>query len=96
MKPATLAVKGGITGREMACKFGLKEAVNANFRVLLHAANLRHGKERLLLPLRGKGDEDFFALKKIRRLLSGLNPKTWVPKANTLLLDHRRRFGNIY
>ena len=28
---------------------------------------------------------------KIRRLRPGLNPRTWVPKASTLLLDHRSR-----
>ena len=28
---------------------------------------------------------------KIRRLRPGLNPRTWVPKASTLPLDHRRR-----
>jgi hypothetical protein len=29
---------------------------------------------------------------KIRRLRPGLNPRTWVPKASTLPLDHRSRF----
>jgi hypothetical protein len=33
----------------------------------------------------------FFA-RKIRRLRPGLNPRTWVPKASTLPLDHRSRF----
>jgi hypothetical protein len=32
----------------------------------------------------------FFALK-IRRLRAGENPRTWVPKASTLPLDHRSR-----
>jgi hypothetical protein len=32
----------------------------------------------------------FFALK-IRRLRPGVNPRTWVPKASTLPLDHRSR-----
>ena len=36
--------------------------------------------------------EDFFALK-IRRLRPGANPRTWVPKASTLPLDHRSRFS---
>jgi hypothetical protein len=34
--------------------------------------------------------EDFYA-RKIRRLRPGLNPRTWVPKASTLPLDHRSR-----
>jgi hypothetical protein len=33
------------------------------FRDLLHAANVRHGTGRLLLPLRRKRAEGFFALK---------------------------------
>jgi hypothetical protein len=53
------------------------------FRDLLHAANLRHGTDAFTLRA-----EDFLALK-IRRLRPGLNPRTWVPKANTLTLDHR-------
>ena len=34
---------------------------------------------------------------KIRRLRPGLNPRTWVPNASTLPLDHRNRFihGNV-
>ena len=39
-----------------------------------------------LLPLRGKAWWGFF-----RRLRPGLNPRTWVPKASTLPLDHRSR-----
>ena len=34
--------------------------------------------------------EDFYLPLKIRRLRPGLNPRTWVPKASTLPLDHRR------
>jgi hypothetical protein len=37
--------------------------------------------------------EDFFA-RKIRRLRLGLNPRTWVPKASTLPLDHWSRLNN--
>jgi hypothetical protein len=33
-----------------------------------------------------------FSPLKIRRLWSGLNPRTWVLKASTLPLDHRSRF----
>ena len=44
-----------------------------HFRVLLHSANMRHGTNGFTS----------------RRLRPGLNPRTWVPKASTLLLDHR-------
>ena len=37
-----------------------------------------------------------FSPLKIRRLRPGLNPQTWVPKASTLPLDHRRRFRSWY
>ena len=39
--------------------------------------------------------EDFYLPLKIRRLRSGLNPRTWVPKASTLPLDHRSRWFSI-
>jgi len=45
---------------------------------------------RLYFPSEGRRAEDCFALK-IRRLRPGLNPRTWVPKASTLPLDHRSR-----
>jgi len=57
------------------------------FRDLLHAINLRHGTDGFTSP-----PKDFFALK-IRQLRPGLSPRTWVPKASTLPLDHRSRFG---
>ena len=44
----------------------------------------------LYFPSEGRSAEDFFALK-IRRLLPGLNPRTWVLKASSLPLDHRSR-----
>ena len=53
------------------------------FRDLLHAANLRHGTDGFTSPSEGRRAEDFFALK---------IPRTWVPKASTLPLDHRSRF----
>ena len=46
---------------------------------------------RLYFPSEGRSAENFLRLK-IRRLRPGLNPGTWVPKANTLPLDHRSRF----
>jgi hypothetical protein len=45
---------------------------------------------RLYFPSEGRHAEDFFA-QKIRRLWPDLNPRTWVPKASTLSLDHRSR-----
>jgi hypothetical protein len=45
---------------------------------------------RFYFPSEVRRAEDFFTLK-IRRLRSGVNPRTWVPKASTLPLDHRRR-----
>ena len=45
---------------------------------------------RLFFPSEGRRAEDFFALQ-IGRLRPGLSPRTWVPKASTLPLDHRSR-----
>jgi hypothetical protein len=45
---------------------------------------------RLYSSSEGRRDEDFFT-RKIRRLRPGLNPRTRVPKASTLPLDHRSR-----
>jgi len=47
-------------------------------------------------PSEGKRAEDFFFALKIRRLRPGANPRTWVPKASTLPLDHRSRCVCIY
>jgi len=60
------------------------------FRDLLHAANLRHGTDGFTSP-----PKEGVPLK-IRRLRPGLNPRTWVLKASTLPLDHRRRRLKIY
>ena len=50
---------------------------------------------RLYFPSEGRRAEDFFALK-IRRLRPGVNPRTWVPNASTLSLDHRSRFQDSH
>jgi hypothetical protein len=47
---------------------------------------------RFYFPSEGRRAEDFFA-RKILRLRPGLNPRTRVPKASTLPLDHRSRYG---
>ena len=39
--------------------------------------------------------EDFYWRLKIRRLRPGLNPRTWVPKASTLPLDHQNHWVEI-
>jgi hypothetical protein len=59
----------------MSGNFYLNVDFHVTFRDLLHA------------PFEGRHAEDFFALK-IRRLQPGANPRTWVPKASTLPLDH--------
>ena len=59
-----------------------------HFRVLLHAANMRHGTNGFT-SLPKEGVLRIFSPWKIRRLRPGLNPRTWVPKASTLPLDHR-------
>ena len=61
------------------------------FRDLLHAVNLRHGTHGFT-SLSKEGVLRIFPLLKIRRLRPGLNPRTWVPKASTLPLDHRSRY----
>jgi len=49
----------------------------------------------LYFPSEERRAEDFFALK-IRRLRPGVNPRTWLPKASTLPLDHRSRLFSTY
>jgi len=61
-------------------KFCLNADFNVTFRDLLHAVKLRHGTDGFTYP------------PKIRRLRPGANPRTWVPKASTLPLDHRSRW----
>ena len=65
------------------------------FRDLLHAVNLlRRTNGFTSLP-----KEDvlrIFSLWKIGWVRPSLNPRTWVPKANTLRLDHRSRQAYSY
>ena len=51
---------------------------------------------RLYLPSEGRRAEDFFSPWKIQLLRSALNPRTWVPKASTLPLDHRSRYCHMW
>ena len=79
-------------GREMADEFCLKMPdFHVTFRDLLHAVNLWHGTNGFLLPFPRKACWGFFRPEKIHRLRSGLNPRTWVPKASALPLDHWSR-----
>jgi hypothetical protein len=55
----------------------------------------RHGTDGLTSPPKEGVLRIFFALK-IRRLRPGANPRTWVPKAGTLPLDHRSRCPCLY
>ena len=61
------------------------------FRDLLRAANLRHATDGFTSPPKEGVLRNFSPLK-FRRLRLGLNPRTWVLKASTLLLDHRNRY----
>jgi hypothetical protein len=83
--------------REISGKFCLNADFHVTFRDLLHAVKLRHGTDGFTSPPKEGVLRNFSPLK-IRRLRAGANPRTWVPKASTLPLDHRRRyvFGLIY
>ena len=65
------------------------------FRNLLHAVNLRHGTDGFTSPPK-EGVLRIFSPWKIRRLRPGLHPRTWVPKASTLPLDHQNRYWGPY
>ena len=66
------------------------------FRHLLHAVNnLRHGTDGFTSSPK-EGVLRIFSSWKIRRLRPGLNPRTWVPKASTLPLDHRSRLSSSH
>ena len=64
------------------------------FRYLLHAVNLQHGTDGFTSPPKD-GVLRIFSPWKIWRLWPGLNPRTWVPKASTLPLDHRSHYCNL-
>ena len=61
-----------------------------NIQECLHVVNLRHGTDGFTSPPK-EGVLRIFSPWKIRRLRPVLNPRTWVPKASTLPLDHRSR-----
>jgi len=83
------AAEGGtIRGREMVRKIWSRIRIPRNSMDFLHAANLRHGAYGFTFPPKEGVLRTFWPLKS-RRLRPGLNPRTWVPKASTLPLDHR-------
>jgi len=71
-------------------KFCLNFDFHVTVRDLLHAVKLRHGTDGFTSPPKEGVLRNFFALK-IQRFRPGANPRTWVPKASTLPLDHRSR-----
>jgi hypothetical protein len=75
-------------GRKISGNFAQKSDFHLTFRDLLHAVKLRHGTDGFTSPPK-KG------VLKIRRLRPGANPRTWVPKASTLPLDHRSRTFHV-
>ena len=92
--PETLVMK--LFGREMAGNFARKlQLPRIHFRVLLHAANMRH-ETNGFTSLPKEGVLRIFSPWKIRRLRSGLNPRTWVQKTSTLPLDHRSSSRKTY
>jgi hypothetical protein len=82
------------SGREMSGKFYLNAEFHFTFRDLLHAVKLQQGTDVFTSPPK-EGVLRIFSPLKIRRLRPGLNPRTWVPKASTLLLDHQSRFYSV-
>ena len=87
-----LAAKGRtLRGREMFRQISSRIRLPRNSRDLLHAANLRPETDGFTSPPK-EGVLRIFSPLKIRRFRPGLNPRTWVPKASTLPLDHRSRY----
>ena len=86
---------GLFVGEKCSDKFWPRIRLPRNSSDLLHAANLRHGTDGFTSPPK-EGVLRIFSPLKIRRLGPGLNPRTWVPKASTLPLDHRSRYSHYY
>ena len=90
-----LAAEGGtLRRREVFRQISSRIRLPRNSRDLLHAANLRRRTDGFTYPPKECVLKIFSPLK-IRRLRPGLNPRTWVPKARTLPLDHRSRSKEI-
>ena len=89
------AESGTLRGREIFRQISSRIRLPRNSRDLLHAPNLRHGRDGFTSPPK-EGVLRIFSPLKIRLLRSGLNPRTWVLKASTLPLDHRSQESIIY
>jgi hypothetical protein len=75
-------------------EFCLNAIFHVTFRDFSHAVKLRHGTDGFTSPPKEGVLRIFFALK-IQRLRPGVNPRTCVPKASTLPLDHRSRLYRV-
>ena len=80
-------------GEKWPMNFAWNARLPLRFRNLLHAVNL-HGTDGFTSPPK-EGVLRIFLSWKIRRLRSGLNPRTCEPKASTLPLDHRSRSAEV-
>ena len=85
--PQTLVVKGGTTwARNGRWILPENARLPRNIQGPFTCRKSTTWNKRLYFPSEGRCAEDFFALK-----TPGLNPRTWVPKASTLPVDHRSR-----
>jgi hypothetical protein len=80
--------KGGTAGEKWPVILLTNGKFHAICRDLLHAANLRHGTDGFISPLK-EGMLRIFLLWKMWQLWLGSNPQTCVPEARMLPLDHR-------
>ena len=76
-------------------EFCLNAYFHVTFRDLLNAVKLRHGTDGFTSPRKESVLRNIFALK-MGCLQPGANPRTWVPKASTLLVDHRSWYVLTY
>jgi hypothetical protein len=91
---ANPAAEGGIMGEKWLRNFAESGDFYITFGFFYMPLSTTWDRQ-LYFPSEGRRAEDFFA-QKIRRLRLGLNPRTWVPKASTLPLDHRSRSLHLY
>ena len=86
--PETLVVKGGTTwARNDRWILPEYARLPRNIQGSFTCRRSKTWYKRLYFPSEGF----FFSPWKIRRLRPGLNPRTWVPNASMLPLDHRSR-----
>jgi hypothetical protein len=75
-------------------EFCLNADFHVTFRDSVTCRKAPTWDRRLYFPSEGRRAEDFFTLK-IRRLWPDVNPRTWVPNANTLTLDSLSRSPHL-